>query len=60
MPTDQEQSQYPFRINDQYVKDLSFENPNYLMKYSDDGDKQPEEYARASEVKDQVGDACHS
>ena len=42
MPTDQKQSQYPFRINDQYVKDLSFENPNYLMKYSDDGDKQPE------------------
>ncbi len=45
MPADQEQreqSQYPFRINDQYVKDLSFENPNYLMKYSDDGDKQPE------------------
>ncbi len=42
MATDQEQSQYPFRINDQYVKDLSFENPNYLMKYSNDSDKQPE------------------
>ena len=42
MPADQEQSQYPFRINDQYVKDLSFENPSYLMKYSEDGEKQPE------------------
>lgn len=28
-------SQYPFYIHDQYVKDLSFENPNYLIKYSE-------------------------
>ncbi len=25
--------QAPFFINDQYVKDFSFENPNYLIKY---------------------------
>ncbi|MDR1332840.1 MAG: protein-export chaperone SecB [Holosporales bacterium] len=24
----------PFYIHDQYVKDLTFENPNFLMKYS--------------------------
>ena len=28
-------SQYPFYIHDQYVKDLSFENPNFLIKYSE-------------------------
>lgn len=28
-------SQYPFFIHDQYVKDLSFENPNFLIKYSE-------------------------
>ena len=33
--------QYPFYIHDQYVKDLSFENPNILLKYSD-VKKQPE------------------
>lgn len=32
-------AQYPFYIHDQYVKDLSFENPNYLLKYSDSGEK---------------------
>ncbi|MDR2667361.1 MAG: protein-export chaperone SecB [Holosporales bacterium] len=26
---------YPFFIHDQYVKDISFENPNYLVKYSE-------------------------
>ncbi|MDR2075120.1 MAG: protein-export chaperone SecB [Holosporales bacterium] len=26
----------PFFINDQYIKDLSFENPNFLMKYQED------------------------
>ncbi len=26
-------SQYPFYIHEQYVKDLSFENPNALLKY---------------------------
>ena len=36
-----EKTQYPFQINDQYVKDLSFENPNYLLKYSDEY-KKPE------------------
>jgi preprotein translocase subunit SecB len=25
----------PFFINDQYIKDLSFENPNFLMKYQE-------------------------
>jgi preprotein translocase subunit SecB len=25
----------PFVIHDQYIKDLSFENPNYLLKYSE-------------------------
>jgi preprotein translocase subunit SecB len=34
-------SQYPFYIHDQYIKDLSFENPNFLVKYTDT-DKQPE------------------
>ena len=34
-------SQYPFYIHDQYVKDISFENPNYLIKYTEK-DKQPE------------------
>ncbi len=33
--------QYPFYIHDQYIKDLSFENPNVLLKYSD-VKKQPE------------------
>jgi preprotein translocase subunit SecB len=28
-------AQYPFYIHDQYVKDLSFENPNFLLKYSE-------------------------
>ncbi|MDR0640147.1 MAG: protein-export chaperone SecB [Holosporales bacterium] len=28
------QMQYPYYIQDQYVKDLTFENPNFLMKYS--------------------------
>ncbi len=32
---------YPFYIHDQYIKDLSFENPNVLLKYSD-VKKQPE------------------
>ena len=44
MAENQEQapgSQYPFYIHDQYVKDVSFENPNYLVKYSET-DKQPE------------------
>lgn len=46
MADNQEQtvnSQYPFYIHDQYVKDISFENPNYLIKYSEaDKEKQPE------------------
>ncbi len=33
--------QYPFYVHDQYIKDLSFENPNFLMKYSD-SEKQPQ------------------
>ena len=44
MPAEQEQNQsnqYPFYIHDQYVKDISFENPNYLLKYSNP-EKQPE------------------
>ncbi len=41
MAVEQESNQYPFRINDQYVKDLSFENPNYLMKYGESS-KDPE------------------
>ena len=36
--------QYPFYIHDQYVKDLSFENPNVLLKYTD-VKKQPFEAA---------------
>ncbi len=28
-------NQFPFYIHDQYIKDLSFENPNFLIKYSD-------------------------
>ena len=28
-------TQYPFYIHDQYIKDLSFENPNFLVKYSE-------------------------
>lgn len=34
--------QYPFFINDQYIKDLSFENPNLLMKYQEDNKEQPQ------------------
>jgi preprotein translocase subunit SecB len=34
-------NQYPFYIYDQYVKDISFENPNYLIKYSENT-KKPE------------------
>ena len=37
----QQQQQYPFYIHDQYIKDLSFENPNILLKYTD-VKKQPE------------------
>jgi preprotein translocase subunit SecB len=33
--------QYPYYIQDQYVKDLTFENPNFLMKYSS-APKEPE------------------
>ncbi|MBR1944124.1 MAG: protein-export chaperone SecB [Alphaproteobacteria bacterium] len=36
-----QQQQYPFYIHDQYIKDLSFENPNVLLKYTD-VKKQPE------------------
>ena len=42
MADEKEQNQYPFRIIDQYAKDISFENPNYLTKYSDDETKRPE------------------
>ena len=42
MPADNNQTnQYPFYIHDQFVEDISFENPNYLAKYGD-ADKQPE------------------
>lgn len=44
MADNQEQtanSQAPFYIHDQYVKDISFENPDYLIKYTEK-DKQPE------------------
>lgn len=34
-------SQYPFYVHDQYVKDMSFENPNFLIKYSEEK-KQPQ------------------
>ncbi len=38
-----QQSQYPFFIHDQYIKDLSFENPNYVAKYDEKNkNKQPE------------------
>lgn len=39
--TNNNNKQYPFYIHDQYIKDLSFENPNVLLKYSDIK-KQPE------------------
>ncbi|MDR1488393.1 MAG: protein-export chaperone SecB [Holosporales bacterium] len=29
------ETQYPFFITDQYVKDISFENPNFLVKYQE-------------------------
>ncbi|GHT89405.1 protein-export protein SecB [Alphaproteobacteria bacterium] len=32
-------AQYPFYIQEQYIKDLSFENPNFLLKYSDQTDQ---------------------
>ncbi len=31
--------QTPFFINDQYIKDLSFENPNLLMKYQENSEQ---------------------
>jgi preprotein translocase subunit SecB len=31
----QNEMRYPFYVHDQYVKDLSFENPNFLLKYSE-------------------------
>jgi preprotein translocase subunit SecB len=31
----QNDMQYPFYVHDQYVKDLSFENPNFLIKYNE-------------------------
>ncbi|MDR0630573.1 MAG: protein-export chaperone SecB [Holosporales bacterium] len=36
-----EKERSPFYIHDQYIKDLSFENPNFLIKYTDNK-KQPE------------------
>ena len=35
MAETQAKQQYPFYINDQYLKDLSFENPNFLIKYNE-------------------------
>ncbi len=35
----QQKMQYPFIINDQYLKDLSFENPNFLIKYQENKDQ---------------------
>ncbi|MDR1365297.1 MAG: protein-export chaperone SecB [Holosporales bacterium] len=32
--------QSPFHIHDQYVKDLTFENPNFLVKYEKDAPQQ--------------------
>jgi preprotein translocase subunit SecB len=32
-------NRYPFYVYDQYVKDSSFENPNYWMKYSESESK---------------------
>lgn len=31
----EEKQKLPFFIHDQYIKDLSYENPNFLLKYSD-------------------------
>lgn len=39
--TKEQGHQYPFFIHDQYIKDLSFENPNFLIKYSET-EKQPQ------------------
>jgi preprotein translocase subunit SecB len=36
-----EKTQYPYYIRDQYVKDLTYENPNFLIKYSETK-KEPE------------------
>jgi preprotein translocase subunit SecB len=33
--TSSQNSAVPFYINDQYIKDLSFENPNFLLKYQE-------------------------
>lgn len=33
--TKSEGQKLPFFIHDQYIKDLSFENPNFLLKYGD-------------------------
>lgn len=49
------QSQYPFVIHDQYVKDISFENPNFLMKYSEN-DKQPEVSVNVETQVGKLGD----
>ena len=38
----QQQAQPPFSINAQYVKDLSFENPNPLKSLANDNTKQPD------------------
>lgn len=35
------EQKYPFRVLDQFIKDLSFENPNYLNKFSENA-KQPQ------------------
>lgn len=31
---EEEKQKLPFFIHDKYIKDLSFENPNFLLKYS--------------------------
>ncbi|MDR3224065.1 MAG: protein-export chaperone SecB [Holosporales bacterium] len=41
MQANERRSQYPFFIQDQYVKDLTFENPNFLVKYTENPE-QPE------------------
>ena len=35
MAETQAKQQYPFYFNDQFFKDLSFENPNFLIKYNE-------------------------
>jgi preprotein translocase subunit SecB len=47
--------QYPYYIQDQYIKDLTFENPNFLLKYSN-APKEPEVAVNVESMVGKLGE----